>query len=184
MSRAPSFSASAAVLAALALAALVVAACTPSLGPPPPGAPPPTPSSTFRAEDFAWSTESGHGAITGRVAYRQGGSRYSCAHATVVLTPETPWTRHRMGILYQSTEAAAQPAEDVRARTPSAPAGDYSAFVRRTTCDAANRFSFTGLPDGAWYAITIAKPASGEGPGVALMKRVVTHAGRATPLTL
>lgn len=170
------------ILSALA-ASVALAGCTPSLGPPPPGGAPPPPS-TFRAEDFAWSSEAGHGGIAGHVVYRQGATRYSCAHATVVLTPETPWTRHRMHVLYRSTETAAEPVEDVRARTPSAPAGDYSAFVRRTTCDAANRFVFSGLPDGAWYAITIAKPVGGEGAEVALMKRVVTHGGRVTPAVL
>jgi hypothetical protein len=171
------------ILTALAAAA-GLAACTPSLGPPPPSAYGPPPSSTFRAADFAWSTEAGHGGIAGHLAYHQGKTRYSCAHATVILTPETPWTRHRMYVLYRSTQAAAEPAEAVRARTPSAPAGDYSAFVRRTSCDASSRFSFTGLPDGEWFAITIAKPVSGDGPEMALMKRVSTHGGRVTPLSL
>lgn len=171
------------ILSALAAAA-ALAACAPMLGPPPPGPSAPPPSSTFRAEDFAWSTETGRGRIAGHVAYHDGDTRYSCAHATVILTPETPWTRHRMHVLYRSTEAAAEPADAVRARTPSAPAGDYSAFVRRTSCDATGHFAFTGLPDGAWYAITIAKPVGGEGAGIALMKRVTTHAGRTTPVTL
>ena len=170
------------IFSALAAAA-ALAGCAPTLGPPPPGEGAPPPSS-FRAEDFAWSTEAGRGGITGHVIYHQGPTRYSCAHATVILTPETPWTRHRMHVLYRSTETAAEPVEEVRARTPSAPAGDYSAFVRRTSCDAANRFTFTGLPDGAWYAITIAKPVGGEGSEIALMKRVVTHAGRMTPAAL
>lgn len=176
MSRAPMFS----VLAAAA----VLAGCTPTLGPPPPGGPRPPASSSFSAADFAWSTEAGRGGIAGRVTYRQGKARFNCAHATVILTPETAWTRRRMQVLYRSSEAAAEPAEAVRARTPSAPAGDYSAFVRRTTCDADNRFSFSGLPDGAWYAITIAKPPSGEGGGIALMKRVVTQGGKVSPLAL
>jgi hypothetical protein len=170
------------MLSALASAA-ALSACAPTLGPPPPGGVGPGPS-TFRAEDFAWSTEAGRGGISGHVAYRDGKTRYSCAHATVILTPETPWTRHRMQVLYRSTESAAESAEAVRARTPSAPSGDYSAYVRRTTCDTASHFAFTGLPDGAWYAITIAKPVSGEGEGVALMKRVTTHAGRMTPAAL
>ena len=162
-------------------AAAALAACAPTLGPPPPGGGAPPAPSSFQAEDFAWSTEGGHCGIAGHVTFHQVATRYSCAHATVVLTPETPWTRHRMHVLYRSTETAAEPVEDVRARTPSAPAGDYSAFVRRTTCDAANRFTFTGLPDGAWYAITIAKPVAGPGAEIALMKRVVTRAGHMTP---
>ena len=171
------------ILSVLAAAA-ALAACTPTLGPPPPPGYGQAAASTFRAADFGWSTEAGRGGISGQVTYRQGKARYSCAHATVILTPETAWTRRRMKILYGSTEAAAEPADAVRARTPSAPSGDYSAFVRRTTCDSASRFNFGGLPDGAWYAITIAKPAAGEGPGIALMKRVTTQGGRMTPLAL
>ena len=160
-----------------------LAACAPTLGPPPPGPSRPG-AEAFRAEDFAWSTDSGRGGVAGHVGYRQGKVRYSCAKATVILTPETPWTRRRMRILYRSSEAAAEPADAVRARTPSAPGEDYSAYIRRTTCDASSRFSFSGLPDGAWYAITIAKPAAGPGPAIALMKRVTTQNGKVTPLEL
>lgn len=176
MSRAPMLS----VLAAAA----VLASCAPTLGPPPPAARPGPGAASFRAADFAWSTEPGRGGVAGQVAYKRGQSRYTCAGATVILTPETPWTRRRMRILYGSTEQAAEPAEAVRARTPSAPDGDYSAYVRRTTCNTAGRFAFSKLPDGAWYAITIAKPAAGPGPNIALMKRVVTKNGRVTPATL
>jgi hypothetical protein len=101
----------------------------------------------------------------------------------VILNPETPWTQRRMSVLYGSDDAAAVPVAEVRARTPQAPPGDDSAYLRRTTCDLANRFSFTGLPDGTWYAITVAKPAAG-GPGIALMKRVTTHNGRVTDVEL
>ncbi|MDP3299269.1 MAG: hypothetical protein Q8M38_04105, partial [Phenylobacterium sp.] len=102
----------------------------------------------------------------------------------VVLTPETPWTRRRMSILYSSPEAAALPADEVRARTPSAPNDDYSSFVRRSTCDAADRFSFSNLPDGAWFVITVARPSAGAGESVAIMRRVVTRGGRISPIDL
>ena len=164
--------------------AAALAACAPTLGPPPPGGPRAAGVETFRAQDFAWSTESGNGGVAGHVGYRQGKVRYSCARATVILTPETPWTRKRMRTLYLSSEAAAEPADAVRARTPSTPGEDYSAYIRRTTCDASSRFTFTGLPDGAWYAITIAKPAAGSGPPIALMKRVTTQNGKVTPAEL
>ena len=74
--------------------------------------------------------------------------------------------------------------DEVRARTPSAPVGDYSAFIRKATCDSASRFSFSGLPDGAWYAIVVAKPVGGGGPGIAVMRRVETRDGEVTPLAL
>lgn len=170
------------LIPALAAGALLTA-CAPTMGPPPRGAPA-VGAAGFRADDFAWSTATGRGGVAGRLAYHQGPVRFTCANSTVILTPETPWTRRRMGVLYRSTEVAALPAEEVRARTPSAPGEDYSAYVRRTTCDAASRFSFTGLPDGAWYVITIARPVASSGANMALMKRVVTRGGRTTTVAL
>jgi hypothetical protein len=138
----------------------------------------------FSPSDFAWSQVPGRNRIDGRLAFRQGQTRYTCSGSGVVLTPETPWTRRRMSILYASADAAALPAEEVRARTPSAPHADYSGFVRTTTCDAANRFSFAGLPDGSWFVIAMARPAAGGGQSMAIMRRVVTRGGRAIPLDL
>ena len=173
-----------ATLSAVLLAITGLAACAPTLGPPPPPPFHEGSASSFRAEDFAWSTESGAGGVAGRLTYHQGRERYTCAKGTVILTPETPWTRRRMQALYLSSEAAALPADEVRARTPSAPAGDYSAFVRKATCDAASHFAFAGLPDGAWYAIVVAKPVSGNGPPIAVMRRATTRGGKVTSLAL
>ncbi|MES2896387.1 MAG: hypothetical protein V4759_10170 [Pseudomonadota bacterium] len=174
---------------ASAFAALVlVAACAPTLGPPPPPPPPrdaPPSSATFRAGDFSWSAVPGRGRVDGRLLYRAGPVRYSCAGAGVVLTPETLWTRRRMTILYLSPERAALPAADVRARTPSAPSGDYSAFVKRTVCDANSHFSFSGLANGAWFVITVAKPvAPGKGPDIAVMRRIEIRGGKPVSVDL
>lgn len=172
-------------LLAAAAALAIVSACAPTLGPPPPPPGPPPSPTVFRPDDFSWSAVPGRARIDGRLTFRMGATPYTCAAAGVVLTPETPWTRRRMGILYGSDAAAALPVAEVRARTPSAPSDDYSAFVRRTTCDAADRFIFTGLPDGAWYVITVARPAGGAaGQEIALMKRVVTRSGRAVNVDL
>jgi hypothetical protein len=173
------------IAATAIVAGMGLAACEPMLGPPPPGGFRQPPSSgVFRADDFAWSTESGRGGIAGHLAYRAGSVRYTCAKTTVILTPETPWTRRRMEILYLSSDSAAAPADEVRARAPAAPNGDYSAFVRKASCDATNRFSFMGLPDGAWYVIAAARPAAGKGPTMAIMRRVTTRGGRVIPLEL
>jgi hypothetical protein len=172
-------------IAAAAAVALGLTACAPTLGPPPPMDITAQPSAgAFRAEDFVWSTETGHGGLAGHLAFHAGKTRYSCARTTIILTPETPWTRRRMEILYLSAESAALPADEVRARTPSAPSGDYSAFIRKAACDATNRFSFAGLPDGAWYVIAVAKPAAGEGPTMAIMRRVTTRGGKVTTVAL
>ena len=174
-------------LLALACTALL-SACAPSLGPPPPGRMPPRPPSgpaPFDAGDFAWSKAPGRNSVVGKVSYRQGPTRFSCSGATVVLTPETAWSRRRMAALYGSTERAALPAAEVRARTPSAPAGDAGPFVKRTTGDAQDHFSFSGLPDGNWFVIALARPVGQpKSDGVALMRRVSTRGGRITAADL
>lgn len=166
----------------LAVCALALASCAEGpagFGPPPPGAYEPIPpgAATFDSRDFAWSTAHGAASISGALAYHQGGAQYSCQGGDVLLTPETAWSRRRMIILYGSARAAAAPVSIVRARTPSAGAEDYARFVRRTTCDQANHFSFHGLPDGAWFAITLGKPVDRPGEPIAVMRRVETHGG-------
>ena len=168
---------------ALPALALALSACAPTMMGSPVGMVPPM-STTFRADDFAWSQTPGRNSIVGRLAYQQGTTRFTCSGASVILTPETPWSRHRMSVLYTSAERAAQPVDAVRARTPQAPAGDSGPFVKRATCDTTDRFSFSGLPDGAWYVIVAAKPADTTGASMALMRRVITRAGRVTTVEL
>ncbi|HWF75783.1 MAG TPA: hypothetical protein VN694_01280 [Caulobacteraceae bacterium] len=141
----------------------------PAYAPPPP--PPPPSSGGFHDNDFAWSTASGSGQIIGALSYKGAASRYTCQE--VVLTPETPWSRARMRMLYLSTTASAVPVEDVRARTPPE-TNDYAKYARRAACNAAGHFSFTGLPDGGWYVITVAAPVGG-GDRIAVMRRVETN---------
>jgi hypothetical protein len=131
----------------------------------------------FRPQDFAWSTVPGSASVSGAMAYKVGSAHYTCQGGDVVLTPETLWSRRRMTILYGSPSSAAVPVATVRARTPSAPSGDYASFVRHASCDATNHFSFAGLPDGGWFVITVAKPANGQGEPVAVMRRIETRGG-------
>lgn len=177
------------VLPALAaLSMLALSACAPTVGmrAAMPGRPPISGmATTFDPAAFAWSRAPGRNSIAGRIAYKQGATRFTCAGAGVVLTPETPWSRQRMAVLYGSTERAALPTTEVRARTPRAPAGDAGPYVKRATCDSTDRFSFAGLPDGAWYVITLARPAGmPQADGMALMRRVVTRGGKLTAVDL
>lgn len=174
-------------LAILAPAVALAACQSTSVGPAGPLPPPPPPSeapsaNVFRPQDFAWSTVPGQAQVQGVMAYKVGNARYTCQGGDVVLTPETLWSRRRMTILYGSPLNAAVPVAAVRARTPAAPSGDYASFVRKATCDASNRFSFSGLPDGAWFVITVAKPVSGQGEPIAVMRRIETHGGRGSVL--
>jgi hypothetical protein len=165
---------------------LALSACS-TVGPPPPPPPPhsgPVAEGAFQPQDFSWSAVPGKGQIIGHLGFHAGPTRYVCAGASVILTPETPWTRRRMTILYSSAISSALPVDEVRARTPTAPSGDYSAFVRRTTCDSANGFNFQGLPNGAWYVITVAKAQGGGGPDMAIMRRVEIRAGKPVVLEL
>lgn len=164
---------------AVVMALSALAACNegPSMGPPAPRSvyepppPPPPNNGGFRDSDFAWSTEPGGGQIVGVLAYKGAAARYTCRD--VVLTPETPWSRARMRMLYLSTTATAVPVADVRARTPNE-TNDYARFARRAECNAAGRFSFGGLPDGGWFVITVATPVGG-GEAMAVMRHVVTR---------
>ena len=169
------------ILAAVGFVAMLAAACADTpLGPVSPTASyeaPPPEGGAFEARDFAWSQQGGGASIVGALAFHGGGGRYTCQGGDVILTPETAWSRRRMVILYGSANSAAVPVSIVRARGPSAPSGDLAHYVRKATCNESNRFSFSGLPDGAWYVITVAKPIDGQGESVAVSRRVETRGG-------
>jgi len=167
-----------------------LSACAPSLGPPPPGrfAPPPPPvldDGAFRPGDFAWSQAPGRNTLSGTLARPAGPIRYTCAGLTVVATPETPWSRRRMMVLYKSDQRASLPADDVRSRQNLAVPGDSDPYVKRAKCDAADHFVFPDLADGPWYLVTLAKPVAGQsGPNLAVMRRVVARGGKVTAFDL
>ncbi len=146
--------------------------------------PPPQGDATFRPTDFAWSQAPGRNSLAGALSH--GGTvRYTCAGATVVLTPETPWAARRMQVLYKSNERAALPVADVRSRQDQAPPGDSNPYVRRATCDEVDQFAFRNLPDGAWYVVTLAKPVNApNAASLAIMRRVTTRGGRVTNFEL
>jgi len=163
------------------IAALTLGACADqTAGPAAPPVSMQPGATTFNARDFAWSTARGGGAIEGVLAYHPGGVRYVCRGRDVILTPETAWSRLRMEILYGSSTSATVPLTIVRARTPATASGDYASYVRKTVCDGDDRFSFQGLPDGAWFVITLARPLDGQGDAVAVMRRVETRGSMRT----
>lgn len=167
------------LLAPLAVVGCATDGTTTGSGAPGASAAAPAAPEAFRRADFAWSTGAGKGEIDGQLTFRQGSVPYGCAEAGVLLTPETPWVRRRMQILYTSADKAALPAGEVRARTPPERNQDYSSFVKRAACDAAGHFTFAALPDGAWYVITVARPvAPATGADMAIMRRVVVKGGK------
>lgn len=175
-----------AVIGLLALGACATEGAKP---PPPragaPAAPPPAARVIeFRTSDFAWSTAPGTGGVTGQVTFKAGSTPYTCSDAGVVLTPETPWVRRRMEILYKSATEAALPADEVRARTPPERSQDYTAFTKRATCDGTGKFTFANIANGPWYVITVARPMGTSGANIAIMKRVVVSGGKMTRVNL
>ncbi len=126
----------------------------------------------FDPAAFAWSSAPGRESLTGVLAYRREGLQYTCSGEDVLLIPDAPWSRRRMIILYGAASSAAIPVAIVRARSASAPPGDYARFVRRTSCDSEGRFAFQGLPDGPWYVVTVARPINATGEPMALTRRV------------
>ncbi|HEY5412796.1 MAG TPA: hypothetical protein VIJ94_18920 [Caulobacteraceae bacterium] len=152
---------------------------------PEPPAPPPPPAraaARFSPSEFAWSTAPGSATVRGLVDYTHDGRRYSCA-GQAVLTPDAPYSRRRILQLYGSSERAALPVADVRSRQANRPSDDYSAYVRRSGCDGAGRFVFSGLPAGGWFVIVVAQPADG-GAAIALMRRVDTGPGAVKTVVL
>ena len=166
----------------VAAATLTLAACETVPPPPPPPPPQAGPSPyVFRSSDFTWSAIPGPGRIDARLVYRQGATSYVCTNA--VLIPEAPFSARRMITLYGSAVGAILPMAEVQSRNTAAPAG-FNDFVRSTTCDAQGRFSFQGLPDGAWFVVTVARPSSGGGAQTALMRRVATRGAKAVAVDL
>ena len=165
------------LLTLLLACAAGLSACETAGPPAPMPVPPPPPVvESFRAADFAWSVPPGQNRIEGALGMRQGQVRYSCTGSTVILMPETAWSRRRVMILYGSATNATVPVDIVRARTPPAPP-EFGRYVRSGPCTG-DRFAFNGLADGAWFLITLARPTTPGGGQVAVMRRVETYGGR------
>jgi hypothetical protein len=150
----------------------------PSMPPPPPAAPPGIVITTpFAAADFAWSTAPGTAAIRGLTAPGQ-----SCAGNAVALTPDTPYSRERIGKLYGNTEYAMIPTPLVRAKVIVNDNPAMRGYVRGARCDSNGMFTFDKLPAGSFFII--AEVGDPSGPKV-VMRRVTTVAGRVlqAPLT-
>jgi hypothetical protein len=173
-------------LGLVAILALAGCAEMPVGGPPapPPLAPPPPAAQSgifiqtpFRAEDFAWSTVPGTAHIRGVSAPDR-----SCAGAAVALTPDTPYSRERIGRLYGSTEYAVVPTNVVRAKVIANDNPAIRGYVRGARCDSTGSFAFDNVPAGSFFVI--AEVGDPSGPKV-VMRRITTVAGRVlqVPLT-
>lgn len=158
------------VVPVLVLALTAIAACaSPRYGPPPPPSGP-----AFDPAELAWSQRPGVAAIRGQLSYTGAMGAYTCRNAVVALMPDSPYSRRRIQRLYGAVDRAAVPVSVVRSRQAGQPSDAFQKLVRTSRCDADSRFGFDQLPQGGWFVIVQAKPHSGEGEAVALLRRVQT----------
>ena len=149
-------------------------------------------SEDFSANDIAWSTVKGSNTLNGSGFTRtNNGQTVNCAGFIVNLIPFSRYSAERMLRIYNSTEAGndkpimiyntATIAGVVDNRAPAYPA-QYLATVRQTQCDAAGRFTFNNLPDGAYFVAVNVEWLTYQGnmvsrQGGSIMNRVVLNGG-------
>lgn len=140
---------------------------------------------------FAWSQAAGSGKVSGTALLRTvGGDAKTCAGSEVQLTPDAPYSRERMTLLYGATDRA------FLGRGNSVlVAGEgwsFRQYVRTTTCDSSGSFEFTGLPDGIYYVTASVLWEVPSGSYVSYMapqggwflQRVVVRAGQSPRVVL
>jgi hypothetical protein len=115
--------------------------------------------------------KAGRNVLSGRAFLRQqGDSVVTCAGNRVLLVPATAYFREAFWHLIVSRREA-QPPETVY---PS-----LKSMIRRAECDAEGKFSFSEVPDGAWFVLTQVNAPDG---GVLIGELALSNAGAATVL--
>jgi len=146
---------------ALALAALALSACASNLGPPPApgpiGPPPPPPPPTA-------ATVIGHG------AYRlPSGAHGDCAGLSVALMHDTPSFRHRILMLYGTTESARLEVATVTARSARLGPSSETPLAASVQCEAGGRFAFHDVAGGSYFIIARVSAVTARGAPVDLV---------------
>ena len=91
-------------------------------------------------------TEPGENSIKGQGFLRQqGGSVVTCAGSEVAMLPATSFFREAINHL----RAGNKPRMEIETLDPT-----FKPMIKRAQCDAQGNFSFTKLPDGAWFVLT------------------------------
>ena len=88
--------------------------------------------------------QAGENGISGQGFLKQGESIVTCAGNRVLLLPATSYFREMIGHMVAGSE-------------PEPPEKTYPSLknmIRRAQCDAQGNFSFSEVPDGAWFVLT------------------------------
>jgi hypothetical protein len=96
---------------------------------------------------------------------RQGDGVVTCAGSRVLLLPATSYFRE---MFWYMIIARSEP------EPPENPYPSLKNMIRRTECDAQGNFSFSEIPDGAWFVLTRVKARDG---GVLITELTLSSGG-------
>ena len=142
----------------------------------------------FEPREIAWFKARGTGSIEGTaIARNYKGVPKTCAALAVTLFPVSAYAKERMRALYDSDEEGFNPILMGRPADFENDDPRYAAMARTTRCDARGHFSFTELPDGAYFLVgevTWRDREMGLLQGGYLMRQVHLSSGEAKQVLL
>jgi hypothetical protein len=105
----------------------------------------------------------GENGISGQTFLRQEGG-VTCAGSRVLLLPATDYFREMIGHIIAGSEP----------KPPEKTYPSLKSMIRRTQCDAQGNFSFSEIPDGAWFVLTQVNARHG---GVLITEMTLSNSG-------
>lgn len=105
----------------------------------------------------------GENGISGQTFLRQEGG-VTCAGSRVLLLPATDYFREMIGHIIAGSEP----------KPPEKTYPSLKSMIRRTQCDAQGNFSFSEIPDGAWFVLTQVTARHG---GVLITEMTLSNGG-------
>jgi len=137
----------------------------------------------FDIDEALYIKKSGPSIIMGDAFVRQqGGGVVTCAGSLVRLTPDTKYSRERMGIIYRNSEKGYRLYID---RIIPVADASYSSYSRTTKCDAQGKFKFSDIFPGNYFVTTeVSWVISGLQQGGSLMQHLYADASKPTEIAL
>lgn len=154
------------------------------------------PLPVYSADEIAWSRGEGSNHIEGSGRQMKNRVVKTCAGEKIFLRPRSAVEDRRNLVVFGSDRrariAALRYVEIAGTENPDMPVipRTYDDDARRATCSPDGRFSFSGLPDGEYYASVMVFPEEYRGKVTpietidVLLQRVSVEGGRTTVLDL
>ena len=140
---------------------------------------------SFDPQEVAWFDKEGTNSIEGSALIRQsGGDVVTCAGNEVHLIPVSHYATERMLAIYGSAERGYS--QFGSAVIKGEPDHLYMITSQTKRCNAQGAFSFSDLPDGSFYLVTIIRWRVSEyrHEGGALMARITLEEGKTGEVVL